>query len=680
MTTRSDALATRLESGAQALATLAESLTPEQWQTRLPKDGRKIGVVVHHVANMYPLEIQLAQTLAEGKPISGVTWDAVHELNAGHATEQANVTREAALAHLRDDEHRRGGGHQGVDRRAARQGGAHLAQRRCSTHLPVLSRGSRGPSQLSPPRRNPCGAGAIALSHPNEKSMHAHRTARLLLATAVVAAASCMRATTAGNGSPNPPAVGPANGTVMVVGGGVVGPEIVARFIAAAGGPDALIVDVPTAGGDSVYPSSYTGANFLKAGGARNVVYLHTTDKKVANSDQFAGVLARAGGVWFEGGRQWHLVDSYAETKSERAFHDVLTRGGVVGGSSAGASILSSYMLRGARAGNEIIMAPGYEVGFGFLRGVAIDQHVVARERLRDLADSLMPKHPELLGISEDEGTAWVIHGDVADIVGRNKAFVYGGSDPTDPRKPFLTLYPGDRYDLAARRVLHRASDESPVSVALLDSIFGNASGMATVLVARDGKVLVDRSYGVPDNSKYMPGTTVPNFPLLGLSAPINALVAQLAAADGKLALERGVVPPASAIATGVGTTYSAYVTRRVFTPIGAHKTTVDSLGEFSSNVDELYRLELGLENQRAFIAGNALSAAPPTRDETAGWHVGRHGSTTLWSAFGTKDGTRNAFIRFPETRTTIIILTDRTTFDAGTAAARIADKLFPAA
>jgi len=295
--------------------------------------------------------------------------------------------------------------------------------------------------------------------------------------------------------------VGPANGTVMVVGGGVVGPEIVSRFIAAAGGPDALIVDVPTAGGDSVYPATYAGANFLKAGGARNVVYLHTTGKKVANSDEFAAVLARAGGVWFEGGRQWHLVDSYAGTKTEQAFHDVLARGGVVGGSSAGASILSSYMLRGARSGNEIIMAPGYEVGFGFLRGVAIDQHVVARERLRDLADSLMPKHPELLGISEDEGTAWVIRGDVAEIIGRNKAFVYGGADPTDARKPFLTLYPGDRYDMGKRRLLHRASDESPVSVAMLDSIFGNASGMATVLVARDGKILVDRSYGVPDRS-----------------------------------------------------------------------------------------------------------------------------------------------------------------------------------
>ena len=462
----------------------------------------------------------------------------------------------------------------------------------------------------------------------------------------------------------------------MVVGGGVVGPEIVARFIAAAGGPDALIIDVPTAGGDSTYPSTWRGADFLKAGGARNIVVLHTTDKKVANSDQFAAPLARAGGVWFEGGRQWHLVDSYAGTKTEEGFKSVLARGGVVGGSSAGASILSSYMLRGARSGNEIIMAPGYEVGFGYLRGVAIDQHVVARERLRDLADSLMPRHPELLGISEDEGTAWVVKGDVAEIIGRNKAFVYGGRDQTDARKPFLTLYPGDRYDLAARRVVHHASDESLLSVALLDSLFANAGGMATVLVARDGHVLVDRSYGVPDHARYMPGTTVPNFALGGLSAPINALVAQLAATEGKLTLEKGVTPPASAVARSVSATYPAYVTRRVFTPIGAHKTTVDTLGAFSSNVDELYRLELGLENPRAFVVGNALSAVSPQRDETSGWTVGRNGTTTLWSAFGTKDGMRNAFIRLPESRTTIIILTDRDTFDAGTAAVRIADKL----
>ena len=103
---------------------------------------------------------------------------------------------------------------------------------------------------------------------------------------------------------------------------------------------------------------------------------------------------------------------------------------------------------------------PGYEKGFGFLRGVGIDQHVVARERLADLADSIIPKYPELLGISEDEGTAWVVQGDTAEIIGRSKAFVYGGNDPADPGKPFLTLYPGDRY-APARQADGRSLEES---------------------------------------------------------------------------------------------------------------------------------------------------------------------------------------------------------------------------
>jgi len=98
---RANALAERLEQGARALAALATSLTDTQWQTRIPKDGRKIGVVVHHVARMYPLEIELAQTLAAGKPIAGVTWDAVHEINAAHAKEYDAVTKEAALDFLR---------------------------------------------------------------------------------------------------------------------------------------------------------------------------------------------------------------------------------------------------------------------------------------------------------------------------------------------------------------------------------------------------------------------------------------------------------------------------------------------------------------------------------------------------------------------------------------------------
>jgi uncharacterized damage-inducible protein DinB len=101
MTRRTDALADRLEQGAQDLATLAASLTDAEWRTRLPGDGRTVGVVVHHVATMYPLEIELALGLAEGQAIAGVTWDAVHDINATHAREHADATREEAIELLR---------------------------------------------------------------------------------------------------------------------------------------------------------------------------------------------------------------------------------------------------------------------------------------------------------------------------------------------------------------------------------------------------------------------------------------------------------------------------------------------------------------------------------------------------------------------------------------------------
>ena len=100
-TQRANALAVCLEQGALALATFANSLTDGQWQTRVPKDGRKVGVIVHHVASVYPIEIQLAQVLAQGNPITGVTADGINEMNAGHAREFGAVTKEEALDLLR---------------------------------------------------------------------------------------------------------------------------------------------------------------------------------------------------------------------------------------------------------------------------------------------------------------------------------------------------------------------------------------------------------------------------------------------------------------------------------------------------------------------------------------------------------------------------------------------------
>jgi hypothetical protein len=101
MTRRADALADCLEQGANALADLAATLTDAEWQVRLAGDGRTVGVIVHHVASMYPLEIELAQAVAEGKAITGVTWQAVHDINATHAREHADTTREEAIALLR---------------------------------------------------------------------------------------------------------------------------------------------------------------------------------------------------------------------------------------------------------------------------------------------------------------------------------------------------------------------------------------------------------------------------------------------------------------------------------------------------------------------------------------------------------------------------------------------------
>ena len=94
---RANALADRLEEGARALASFASSLTDAEWNSTVPKDGRKIGVIVHHVASVYPIEVELAQTLAGGKPMTGVTMDGIHQMNAGHAKDHDAVTREAAL-------------------------------------------------------------------------------------------------------------------------------------------------------------------------------------------------------------------------------------------------------------------------------------------------------------------------------------------------------------------------------------------------------------------------------------------------------------------------------------------------------------------------------------------------------------------------------------------------------
>lgn len=238
---------------------------------------------------------------------------------------------------------------------------------------------------------------------------------------------------------------GPARGSLIVIGGGTVGPDIIGRFIELAGNKNSPVVMIPTAGDADTYPVDWQGTEFLRNAGFTDIAVLHTRDRQVADSAEFVKPLQRARGVFFGGGRQWRLVDSYLNTRTQRELEAVLARGGVIAGSSAGATIQGSYLVRGAREGNLIMMAPGYEQGFGYLRKVAIDQHLLKRNREKDLVGVVLKK-PELLGIGIDEATAIVVQGDGFDVIGESKVAIY------EHGRPYYFLSPGDRFDLTGRR------------------------------------------------------------------------------------------------------------------------------------------------------------------------------------------------------------------------------------
>jgi cyanophycinase len=276
---------------------------------------------------------------------------------------------------------------------------------------------------------------------------------RRVIAAGALAICACV------SGATEPVVKAPERGSLVIVGGGRVGRAILSRFFELAGGTDAPLVVIPTAGGAATYGPDDSGLKMFRDFGATHITVLHTTDRAVADSEAFVQPIAAARAVWLPGGRQWHLVDSYLHTRTEREIEKVLERGGVVGGSSAGASILASYLVRGARDSNKIMMAPGYEEGFGLIKGVAIDQHMLTRNRQDDI-EEVVVKHPELLGISIDESTAIVVTGQQFEVVGASKVAIHDGrSDPKAEErngKKYFFMGPGEKYDLTRLERLKR--------------------------------------------------------------------------------------------------------------------------------------------------------------------------------------------------------------------------------
>lgn len=254
---------------------------------------------------------------------------------------------------------------------------------------------------------------------------------------------------------------GPDRGTLVIVGGNMQDPAILKRFIDLAGGPDAPIVVIPTAGEEDEYDQYYSGLRLWRQNGATNLTVLHTRDRKEADTEAFARPIRAAAGVFFAGGRQWRLADSYLDTRTHKELIALLARGGVIGGSSAGASILTSFMVRGDTKGNEKMIGD-HTVGLGFLKNSAVDQHLLRRNRQFDMLE-VIEKYPELLGIGLDENTAIVVEGDRFDVIGQGYAVIYSDKRVAGTNGRFYFMAPGDRFDMKTRKATRRGDAWRPL-------------------------------------------------------------------------------------------------------------------------------------------------------------------------------------------------------------------------
>ena len=243
-------------------------------------------------------------------------------------------------------------------------------------------------------------------------------------------------------------------GTLILIGGGGMPKGIMQRFVDLAGGKKAKIVVLPTAMPDPI-PKSSGIADQFKQLGAEKVTVLSDRSLDKVEGDAFLKSLKEATGIWYGGGRQWRFVDAYLDTKAHQAMRDVLKRGGVIMGSSAGASIQAEFLARGNPLGNLDIMAEGYQRGLGFLPGVAVDQHFSQRQRQDDML-ALVKRYPKWLGIGLDEATAIVVQKEVAEVVGRSKVFFHNATDEAGDNIDVVELADGQRYNLTERKAVEQ--------------------------------------------------------------------------------------------------------------------------------------------------------------------------------------------------------------------------------
>ncbi|MBD1423130.1 cyanophycinase [Sphingobacterium chuzhouense] len=253
---------------------------------------------------------------------------------------------------------------------------------------------------------------------------------------------------------------GPERGSLLIIGGSVGDtPSIWNKFVELAGGKEkAKVVVVTAAAGDSSAWDQRHVDQIQKITGIAQIQLLHTASFEEANTEQFVAPLRKATGVYFIGGRQWRIADYYLNTLAHQAFLDVLDRGGILAGSSAGASIQGSFLWRGDTSGSNMLIGD-HTQGLSFLKNSVIDQHLLKRNRQFDLVDIV--KHtPSLIGIGLDEATAIWVRKDTAEVIGNSYVAIYDQETILGKKTggPFFFLSHGQKYDLKNRTVIRESS------------------------------------------------------------------------------------------------------------------------------------------------------------------------------------------------------------------------------
>lgn len=272
--------------------------------------------------------------------------------------------------------------------------------------------------------------------------------------------------------------LGPQRGTLVIVGGADREYAIFRQFIELAGGTDAKLVVVPTASStkaDYDYRGHRSAQHAKDELGMNNVTVVHTHDRVEANTETFVQPIREADAIWFTGGRQWRIADAYLGTLAETEFRNLLNRGGVIGGSSAGASIQGSFLVRGDTNGSQILIGD-HQRGLGYISNSAIDQHLIARNRQQGLIEVLTDPNQKmdrtidrqaLLGIGIDEATGIVVRGNEFEVVGKEDGvvLVYDRTTwkPDTPESDkYLALWKGARYNMKDRKVLDGGTPPHP--------------------------------------------------------------------------------------------------------------------------------------------------------------------------------------------------------------------------